>query len=123
MPALIAIIYYFCCSSNQTPQAEEEMLMLVTLRSRAGHLLSLKRAPNQNTTCEKENQHSEGQGKVPAMTSHDQGYDLLMVWKLGNGQGHLRPKRLLRTDQKKGEKRLCMLLARKRHGIFATLRA
>lgn len=30
MPPLIAIIYYFRCGSNKEPQAEEEILVLVT---------------------------------------------------------------------------------------------
>lgn len=79
MPPLIAIIYYFRRSSNKKAQAEEETLVLVTAHKQSGPCPILKRAPHQNITCEKENQHPEGQGKVATMTSHAQGCDLLMV--------------------------------------------
>lgn len=83
--------------------------MLVTVQKQSGPSPLLKRAPNQNITCEKENQPPEGQGKRAAMTSHAPGCDLLMVWRQGDGQGHLKPRRRpLRTEQNENEKRLCV---------------
>ena len=80
MPLLIAIICYFRCSSNKEPQDEEEILVLVPGQKQSRPSPLLKRAPNQNITCEKENQHLEGQGKVAEMTSQAQGCDLLTGW-------------------------------------------
>lgn len=91
MPPLIAIIYYFRCGSDKEPQTEQ-MLPLVTAQKQSGSSPPLKGAPNQNITCEKENQPPEGR-KVAAMTSHVQGCELLMVWKQRAGQGHLKPKK------------------------------
>lgn len=109
MPLLTAVVYCFRCSSNKKPQAKEETVILATAQNQSKTSPLLKRVSNQNITCEKENQHPEGQQKVAAMKSHARGCDLLVVWWQQDGQEHFKPRRrLLRTNQKENEKRLCV---------------
>lgn len=66
MPLLIAIIHNFHHSNSEEPQAGEGMLAGKAEQDSS----ALERLCNQNTTCEKENQHPQQQGKVAAVTTH-----------------------------------------------------
>lgn len=97
MPLLIAIIHNFRCSNSEEPQAGGEMLVLGVAQKQSRPFLLLKGSANQNITCEKENQHPQGQGKVAAVTIHTP------VVSSEGGKGLLKPKNETFEDRSEGE--------------------